>query len=368
MNNHETSRVQQAGIRSKRAGAAAFAGALAVAGAGIGLSNTGVINAQSAPALAESQVEVFVALEPVRVLDTRVGVGATQGQLGAGKSITVKIGGEKTIPAGATSVAVNTTIPRSATSESFFTIWPTGSPQPFTSVNNAEPGQAVPNFAIAKLGDNGSVNLFNERGSSDFVMDVVGYYVTLDQVDTVGGTLTSGSGAPDNSVGSNGDAYVDENTGTLYVKVNNVYVASGTPTADTDSIYGAYDNVVVDTQLADGDPVAFSTDEAVVGDDVTRTDADTFVAATAGTYEISYRVSTSTASLLGGVQVEVGGLPVGPDNTLQLAGTSLTDTLTVQADAGDTIELVDDTNVVPIGLLVAAGDSASITIELIAVS
>lgn len=322
--------------------------------------------------ITEDEAEVFVALDPSRVLDTRTGIGADgAGRLDAGETINVQFGGVAGVPDAATSVAINTTIPASSTSaEGFFTLWPTGDARPSTSANNSNPGQPVPNFSLFRLGDGGALSVYLDAGQSHFVIDVVGYFLPLSEVEAgtvVGGDLISGSGAPAASLGDDGDAYVDTDTGQLYVKANGVFVATGTPTAVTDSAYGAFGTTSVDLAVADGEAIAFGTDGAVIGDAIERTDADTFTVNATGVYEVSYRVSTAAVSDLGSVQIEVDGTPVGPENTLALAGASLIDTITIEAEAGDTIELVEQmVDLLPLGLTLLAGDSTSITIKLIA--
>lgn len=79
-------------------------------------------------------------------------------------------------------------------------------------------------------------------------------------------------------------------------------------------------------------------------------------------------MSTSALSELGSVQVEIDGTPVGPENTVALAGTSLVDTITIEAESGEKIEVVEQMvdPLLPLGVTLLAGDSTSITIELIA--
>jgi hypothetical protein len=124
----------------------------------------------------------FVGITPVRVLDTRGAAGGPIGvpaaaKLGAGQSIDVAVGGVGTIPKDAVSVAVNITIDEDATLKSFVTVWPTGSPQPFTSANNAEPGLVMANSAILRLGTDGKVSVFNQRGDVNVIIDITGYFL-----------------------------------------------------------------------------------------------------------------------------------------------------------------------------------------------
>lgn len=368
------SSVRGAGPQRSRLATVATATAL-ILGGGVALT-AATSHAQTATVADASEVEVFVAIEPTRYLDTRIGLGADEGPLTPAETITlpfagVDVDGQVPVPPEATSVALNTAIPSWADSKSFITIWPTGSEQPYTAVNNAQPGQVVPNFTLAKLGDSGSVNIFNERGNVDFVIDVVGYYTTLDNVDlsTAGGSfgsLITGDGAPDDSVGGDGDAYVDESTGQIYVKVDGEYVPTGTPTAVTDSAVGAHNDsgaLGVDpaVDIDNVDAVDFNTVDAAVGTAITKSDIDTFVFEEAGVYEVSYTLSTDVGAASLTANLELDGTQVGGDQVLAALGGQLSDTVLVDADAGDTLELVVD------GILSLSGNS-SITLELIAIT
>jgi hypothetical protein len=123
----------------------------------------------------------FVGITPVRVLDTRDAaggpIGVPAGKLGPDSSIDVAIGGEFTIPAEATAVAVNVTIDEDATLKSFLTVYPTGVPRPNASTNNAEPGLVMSNSAIFQLGTDGKLTVFNQQGSVNVIMDVTGYFL-----------------------------------------------------------------------------------------------------------------------------------------------------------------------------------------------
>ncbi|HKA03345.1 MAG TPA: hypothetical protein VKD67_03420 [Acidimicrobiales bacterium] len=153
-----------------------------------GLALAGGFTKQQTPGPTQSNAEELIGVEPVRVLDTRgpnngpIGVPAAKPITG-GETIEVQVGGftDKSgnllIPANATSVAANITIDEDATLKSFVTVWPTGSPQPFTSANNAEPGLVMANSAILKLGPDGKLNVFNQRGDVNVIIDITGYFL-----------------------------------------------------------------------------------------------------------------------------------------------------------------------------------------------
>ena len=200
-----------------------------VAAALVGTVSVGAVTAaptQRPQGIVEvSQADVFVSTSPMRVLDTRgasfggpVGV-PTAAPIGPGQQLDLTLAGAgKAIPAGATAAVLNTTIDVDATMHSFLTIWPTGEARPISSTNNALPGSEVSNVTIARLGQNGSVSIYNQQGSINLVLDLVGYLVPVDQVTGLGGanpTLRHGDGEPSDTVGNDGDFYIDDTGHTL---------------------------------------------------------------------------------------------------------------------------------------------------------
>lgn len=77
-------------------------------------------------------------------------------------------------PADATVVAFNFTSV-DATAPTFVTVWPAGSDRPQASNLNPVPGMAVPNLVVARLGDNETINMFNNTGHVELIADLVGY-------------------------------------------------------------------------------------------------------------------------------------------------------------------------------------------------
>lgn len=121
------------------------------------------------------------ALVPARLLDTRAGTTTTDGQfagsgaLGPGATLVLTVGGRGGVPAsGAAAVVLNVTAV-TPTGTGFMTVWPAGSLLPNASNLNVVPGQTRPNLVVVALGAGGNVSLFNSAGSTDVVVDVVGW-------------------------------------------------------------------------------------------------------------------------------------------------------------------------------------------------
>jgi hypothetical protein len=120
---------------------------------------------------------VFVPVSPQRIVDSRLGIGTgVSGPLGQGLSNPVAVAGVGPVPSGATAAIVNVTSVNS-TAPSYVTVWPTGDQRPTASTLNPRPGLPVPNLAYLKLGTGGHLSLFNNTGSTDYIVDVFGYVI-----------------------------------------------------------------------------------------------------------------------------------------------------------------------------------------------
>lgn len=80
------------------------------------------------------------------------------------------------VPSNATAVIANVTA-TNPTSLGYLTVWPAGSDQPTTSNLNFQPGQSVPNLVLLRLGNGGRLSVFNELGTTDVIIDVMGYVI-----------------------------------------------------------------------------------------------------------------------------------------------------------------------------------------------
>ena len=113
----------------------------------------------------------FAPVLPARILDTR----STQ-QLGPNQTLPVAIAGSGPIPsAGVAGVVLNVTV-TGPTASSYLTVWPGGESRPLASDLNFTAGQTVPNMVVVKVGANGLIDLYNAAGSTDVVVDVMGWY------------------------------------------------------------------------------------------------------------------------------------------------------------------------------------------------
>jgi hypothetical protein len=84
---------------------------------------------------------------------------------------------------GVSAVVVNVTA-TDTTEAGYLTLWPdNGTPQPYppdVSDLNFLAGQTVPNLVVLQLGPQSTFDILNPAGTTDVVIDVVGFYGTQD--------------------------------------------------------------------------------------------------------------------------------------------------------------------------------------------
>jgi len=125
---------------------------------------------------------LFQGLSPARLLDTRPGqptidgVSQASGPLGSDSTLTFQVSGRGGVPSsGAGAVAMNVTA-TDGTASSYLTVFPTGVSRPTASNLNFVAGQTIPNMVIVPIGDGGTVSVYNSNGSTDVVVDVLGWF------------------------------------------------------------------------------------------------------------------------------------------------------------------------------------------------
>lgn len=118
----------------------------------------------------------FVALSPMRVLDTRTATPNWITVSGGGKAVSLTMAGP--IPAGATAAVMNLTgvTPSVATYVSAYPKTSATPTRPSTSNLNLAKGQILPNLASVALGPNRDVWLFNNAGAIHLIADLAGYF------------------------------------------------------------------------------------------------------------------------------------------------------------------------------------------------
>jgi hypothetical protein len=156
----------------------------------------------------------FTPITPCRLLDTRAdgpALGATPPRstpLGAHETLTVPARGDfgkcVGLSASATGATLNVTVV-DGTAGSYLTVWPADKVQPLASSLNWTAGQAAtPNQVTTALDAAGQFSLFNNAGTVQVIVDVVGLYEPATS-SSPGGGAKGDAGAP-GAPGSNGAA------------------------------------------------------------------------------------------------------------------------------------------------------------------
>jgi hypothetical protein len=125
---------------------------------------------------------------PLRVLDTRKGIGASKAPLPGGRSLTVRVAGLAGLPpAGGPGAATAVVVSLTATQPSvatYLTVYASGSP-PLASDVVVAGGHTVGNLAVVALAPDGTFQVYDAAGRTQVVVDVLGY---------ISGGLVIGSG------------------------------------------------------------------------------------------------------------------------------------------------------------------------------
>ncbi len=130
----------------------------------------------------------FSGVTPTRICDTRAGnpsgLSGADAQcagktLGPGGQLTFAVAGLAGVtPAGsdipATAAVLNVTAVDTTTA-SYLTAWPAGVARPTASDLNWTAGRTVANDVVVRIGSAGEVSVYNAKGSTDVIVDVVGF-------------------------------------------------------------------------------------------------------------------------------------------------------------------------------------------------
>ncbi|HUF99830.1 MAG TPA: hypothetical protein VMM60_17010 [Ilumatobacter sp.] len=124
----------------------------------------------------------YAPVNPGRLLDTRPGAetidgqGSDAGPSTSGTSIEVQVADRNGVPPNAVAAVVNVTAVDTA-GPGFVTAYPCGGDVPTASnVNFSGPGQVTPNAVVSGLGTDGKICLYSFGGSSQLIVDLMGYF------------------------------------------------------------------------------------------------------------------------------------------------------------------------------------------------
>ena len=127
----------------------------------------------------------FAAVDPSRILDTRVGLGAARAKLARGGATDLQVtgtlrtadGAAVTVPADARAVVLNVTATAVSGVSTDVRVYPAGGAAvPLVSNLNLVGGQTAANLVTVAVGAGGKVRLRNSLGSLHLIADLAGYY------------------------------------------------------------------------------------------------------------------------------------------------------------------------------------------------
>lgn len=119
----------------------------------------------------------LIPVNPARLLDTAAAIGAPRAPIGASGVLAVQVTGRGGVPAsGVGSVIVNVSTRRATNSAGFVTVFPAGAARPAMWTLVPVPGLTVSNLTTVRLGTGGRLSVYNSAGTTDVIIDVVGWY------------------------------------------------------------------------------------------------------------------------------------------------------------------------------------------------
>jgi len=124
----------------------------------------------------------FFPNEPTRILDTRLGVGAPKGALGAQKTLSLQIPRIGSVAESSVSAVVLNVTVTNPTSGSYLTVYPSGTTRPTVSNLNFTAGWTGANSVTVPVGANGKIDIYNAGGSVDVIADALGVYQGADTI------------------------------------------------------------------------------------------------------------------------------------------------------------------------------------------
>jgi uncharacterized protein (DUF1501 family) len=115
----------------------------------------------------------YYPLPAAHVYDTRPSDVAP---MGPGSTVSLHVLGAGGVPTSGVSGVALVLAAKGPSKNTFVTAWPSGVAKPYVSSLNPRVGVDVSNLTFVKVGADGNVLVYNENGSLDLVVDIVGYF------------------------------------------------------------------------------------------------------------------------------------------------------------------------------------------------
>jgi len=140
------------------------------------LALVGVFAPTVASAATATVKGTYYPLTSARLLDTRTTNGGHPTKLGPQSTLVLDVAGRGGVPTpGASAVVINITA-TGASANSFLTAWPAGTARPGVSSINFLAGITRANIATVPINASGDISFYNNAGSVNVVVDVLGFY------------------------------------------------------------------------------------------------------------------------------------------------------------------------------------------------
>ena len=142
------------------------------------LALVGAVLPATVTSAAIAEAGTYYSVATTRLLDTRNATGAPNAPLGQADSLDFQVTGRGGVPVtGAAAVVVNITV-TGATAGGFVSVYPSGSVRPGVSSINFVKGVTRANGATVTLGAGGKLAVYNNSGTTEVIVDVLGYYAS----------------------------------------------------------------------------------------------------------------------------------------------------------------------------------------------
>jgi hypothetical protein len=168
---------------------------------------TGDTTVPPEPELPDDGAAVFTPRTPLRILDTRSGIGGPAGMRAGGMEIDLPIAGRYGVPPGATAVAVQVTATE-GTAAGYVSVLPGLGRAGLTSNLNVDPHETIANSAVVPLGPDGSIRVYLSS-PTHLVLDLAGWWTPVGAAVSAGRFQAAGpvrvlDTRPETAVGSAG--------------------------------------------------------------------------------------------------------------------------------------------------------------------
>jgi hypothetical protein len=118
----------------------------------------------------------YTPVTPLRLMDTRIGLGAAKHPLGPDSQTELVVDGVGPIPASRVGAVVLNVTATNVSAASYLTLFEHGVGVPLASSLNLAKGATVANSVTVPIAVDGAIDIYNRAGTADVIVDVMGFY------------------------------------------------------------------------------------------------------------------------------------------------------------------------------------------------